>query len=152
MTPESIGISYLPAIGRTYVDARQNLAMANSRPKRTILERAIEAAAEHLRVRAEDLTFEQIGKLAGGIKQSSVSLWRRGGPRLATALIFAQATNICVEWLYTERGPKRPEPAGDARLATLQTLWPGISDFTKGRILALAEVDAEAHASFREAL
>lgn len=44
-----------------------------------------------------------------GLSQSSVQKWAAGkGLRLTHALEIAEKCGVCVEWLYTGRGPKHP--------------------------------------------
>jgi hypothetical protein len=136
--PASIGISYDSSIGSTYTSAQHNQRVV-TKLKRSVLDRAVEAAREHLR-RKEDPTLEDVGKIVG-VKQSSVSLWADGSMRMKRAIEFATKTGVCVEWLLTERGPKYPPMAADPNTNRLLGLWPRVSDVTKGRILQLAEND-----------
>lgn len=107
--------------------------------KRSVLDRAIEATREHLRLR-EDPTLEQVGNIIG-VKQPSVSEWATGSMRMKSAIDFATRTGVCVEWLLTERGPKRPPPVGDPNASRLVGAWPHLSDLAKGRILQIADDD-----------
>ena len=79
------------------------------------------------------------GKLAqvAGIKQPSVNDWKDGYPAMDTAVRTATALGICVEWLLTERGPKRPP---DADNPTLGLLLSQLDDRQKARLAKLAEV------------
>lgn len=75
-----------------------------------------------------------------GIKQGSISDWNKpeGGLKLAHAIKLATTLNICVEWIYTERGPKRPPPV-DRNLARIYDKWNALTDITKGRILQIVD-------------
>jgi DNA-binding XRE family transcriptional regulator len=81
------------------------------------------------------------------ISQPSVSEWNEAGkyPKLEHAVEVARLANICVEWLYTERGPMRPT-AVDPNFALLNDNWARLPDLTKGKILMLAETALEATA------
>ena len=75
-----------------------------------------------------------------GIEQPSVSDWNKSnkGPALGNALTLAKALNICVEWIYTERGPKRPVPP-EYCADQLWSVWQRLSDTEKASILGYAE-------------
>jgi len=64
------------------------------------------------------------------IKQGSISDWNKPGKgiRLEHAQAIGKRTGVCVEWLYTERGPKYAGPPEDALGARLWKLWPKLSD------------------------
>lgn len=63
-----------------------------------------------------------------GIAQSSVSEWNRVGvtPGLENAITLGLKLNVCVEWILTERGPKRPGPPPDPLAQELWSAWPRI--------------------------
>jgi hypothetical protein len=78
------------------------------------------------------------GKLIG-ITQPSVNEWVGGAkPSMENAIDLATKLNVCVEWLLTERGPKRPVPQ-DATAQGLWDLWPRLDDVTKGLLLGTAQ-------------
>lgn len=63
---------------------------------------------EAMRDKGLDPTQKVAGQLVG-IKQPSVHKWTKGGqPKMEHVVILAQKLDVCVEWLYTERGLKRP--------------------------------------------
>lgn len=74
-----------------------------------------------------------------GVRQPSVSEWNvEGGyPTLENAISLAKLLNVNVEWLLTERGPKRPLPQ-DATAQRLWDIWTQIDDVTKGELLGIA--------------
>jgi hypothetical protein len=74
-----------------------------------------------------------------GIKQPSVNDWTKPGgyPTIDNAVALAQKLNVCVEWLMTERGPKRPLPE-DVTAQVLWELWPRVDDDAKREIVRLA--------------
>jgi transcriptional regulator with XRE-family HTH domain len=73
------------------------------------------------------------------ISQGSVTLWNKSGnfPTLENAISMAKLLNVNVEWLLTERGPKRPLPQ-DATAQRLWDIWPQLDDVTKGEIFGIA--------------
>jgi DNA-binding XRE family transcriptional regulator len=80
--------------------------MAKTR-ERTFLERALEALKErHPKERA---TQTRLAKMAG-VSQPAVHEWGlpNRAPEHPSVLKLAKELNVCVEWLYTERGPKHP--------------------------------------------
>lgn len=79
-----------------------------------------------------------------GIKQPSVSEWKKPGgyPTIENGVKLAQKIRACVEWLYTERGPKRPTPA-DMAAQRLWTLWDRLEDIDKGEVVGVAMARAK---------
>ena len=75
-----------------------------AKPKRSFYDRAWEALLERHGQRS---TQALLAALAG-VKQPTVNDWKEKGPKLANAVRLAENLGVCVEWLYTERGPKRP--------------------------------------------
>lgn len=110
--PESIGLPYEKAIGRSYGWVSHNGGMAKTR-ERPFLERALEALRD--RYPKERPTQTRLAKLAG-VSQPAVFEWGLPGraPDHAKVLKLATELNVCVEWLYTERGPKHPQKAADS--------------------------------------
>jgi len=79
-----------------------------------------------------------------GVEQPTVSGWNKGSaPELVTGLRLAEKLNVCVEWLYTERGPMRPLPADDIYARELMACWDRLSDEEKRKIVHYAQVGAE---------
>lgn len=121
---ESIGFTYDSAIGLSYRPFDQNWPMAKTRD-RTFLERALEALRErHPRERA---TQVRLAKIAG-VSQPAVFEWGLPGraPAHSQVLQLAKELRVCVEWLYTECGPKTPLVAPDSEpfVQTYQALDP----------------------------
>lgn len=111
-TLESIGLPYEKAIGRSYAAVSHNGGMAKNRD-RTFLERALEALKDrHPRERP---TQTRLAKIVG-VSQPAVFEWGLPGraPDHAKVLKLATELNVCVEWLYTERGPKHPQKTADS--------------------------------------
>ena len=132
-TAQTIGDSYAASIGHTYSGSQQNAAVVR-RPTRTFWQRLKEA----LRDAGKPATQAYAASLLG-IEQPSVAEWNRPGgyPTVKNAVVLAEKANCCVEWLFTERGPKRPTPV-DETAERLWNLWPQIDDITKGEIVRLA--------------
>src|SRR6185436_18847499 len=114
MTRESIGLAYSDAIGPFDFGLKHALGMAKQ--LRSVYERAMEALAE--RHPGSKATQGRLAALAG-VKQPSVNDWKDGYPTMDTAIRLAFGLGVCVEWLLTERGPKRPPAADDHTLALL---------------------------------
>lgn len=74
-----------------------------------------------------------------GLTQPAVHLWTKpnGFPTLENTISLAQLLGVNVEWLLTERGPKRPLPQ-DATAQKLWDLWPRLSDGDKRELLGMA--------------
>lgn len=115
---------YTSAIGRSYEVFADNWFMHRTK-ERTFLVRALEALKE--RYPRERPTQVRLAKIAG-VSQPAVHEWGLPdrAPEHGTVLKLARELNVCVEWLYTERGPKRPpEPATEEPfLRTWQNLDP----------------------------
>lgn len=81
------------------------------------------------------------------LAQPSISDWNReGGPKLAHAIEIAKRLNVCVEWLYTEREPKRPGPPDDPLAQELWNYWGRLPEETRRDFVGLARLTAEKHA------
>ena len=71
--------------------------------KRSFWDRVKEAMRDAGREPSQKAAGELIG-----IAQSSVHKWTTGGkPSMANCVDLAVKLKVCVEWLYTERGPRR---------------------------------------------
>lgn len=93
---------------------------------------------EAMRDKGLDPTQKAAGELIG-ISQPSVHKWTKGGqPKMEHAVALAAKLNVCVEWLYSERGPKRPMDEESAYLLNTFNLLR--SDRLKDK--ALAYLDA----------
>jgi hypothetical protein len=68
-----------------------------------------------------------------GMSQGSVNKWQRGEglPEADTIRELALRGRVCVEWLWTGRGPKYPNSEPDAQAAELMRRWPELD--AKGR-------------------
>lgn len=88
--------------------------------KRTFWQRVEEAMTDAGHKPTQGAVAELIG-----IKQPSVSKWTKAGkPSIEHVVILAGKLKVCVEWLYTERGPKRPLDAESSELLDLFTKLP----------------------------
>ena len=101
-------------------------------------------------LRESDLDFTQKGaaRLAG-VAQPSVSDWNKPGgwPELETGITLAKKLGVCVEWLYTGRGPKYPLGDGDPYSEHLGRLWPRLTEQVRADIVALARLHVAAPAT-----
>lgn len=81
--------------------------------ERSFLDRALEALGE--RYRGERPTQVRLAKIAG-VSQPAVHEWGQPNraPEHPAVLKLAHELNVCVEWLYTERGDKRPKVTPDS--------------------------------------
>lgn len=139
MEAKTIGFAYDYAIGRSYSEVIHNWGM-RKHPERTFLDRALEALGE--RFPRERPTQTRLAQMVG-IKQPSVNEWgdKDRAPAIATGVKLAKQLGVCVEWLYTERGPKRPTeaPAADEELSPILAVWPDLDPATKRRISRYAD-------------
>lgn len=130
----NIGDFYISSIGDTDARSVQALPMTK-KPARTFWARVKECLVE-ARLPA---TQVYVAERLLGVKQPSISDWNKPGgfPTLENGIKLAQKLQVCVEWLYTERGPKRPVPA-DAVAQRLWDAWPLLDDVTKGELVGIA--------------
>lgn len=117
------------------------------KPHRTVWDRVKEALQDKRLPATQTYLAERIL----GVKQPSISEWNRpdGGPTMANAKIVAEKLDICVEWLLTERGPKRPRPQDD-QAARLWELWPDLDAGTRGELIGMATAKARPSAEARD--
>lgn len=128
-------------IAQSYAGIQQNFRVAKKpEKKRTCWDRVKEALAD-----ARLPTTQTYAAKLADVKQPSVSDWNKDGqgPELKNAIKLAKALNICVEWLYTERGPKRPGLPDDVHARRLWDLWPTISDENKANLVGYAAITAK---------
>lgn len=76
-----------------------------------------------------------------GVKQPSVSEWaaQETSPSIENAIALAKALNVCVEWILTERGPKRAGPPMEPMAQRLWDLWHRIPPEDRALVLGYAE-------------
>jgi hypothetical protein len=74
------------------------------------------------------------------LSQPAVALWNKPGgyPTLDNALELAKLLNVCVEWILTERGPKRPVP-GDSWAEQMWAMWPHLTEGDRRELAVRAE-------------
>ncbi len=128
-----IGDSYSLSIGNTYTWSSQT-GDVTRRFARTFWDRVREAMKD------AGMKPTQAGAAnLIGIRQPSVYDWTKPGgfPTLENGIALAERLNVCVEWLYTERGPKRTPPR-DLAAERLWDVWPRLDDATKGELVGLA--------------
>lgn len=75
------------------------------------------------------------------IKQPSVSDWKTTGasPSLENAITLGARLNVCVEWILTGRGPKRPGPPMDPAAQALWDAWGRILVDDRQKVVGYAE-------------
>jgi hypothetical protein len=133
-TPASIGFSYPSAIGSPYADAQQNLPM-----QRTPWDRIKEAMTN----KGLKPTQTECAKLLD-IKQPSVWEWANsnGSPSIDNAITLAKKLNVCVEWILTGGGPKRPGPPMEPAAQALWDVWGRIPPEDRPQVVGFAEAKA----------
>lgn len=140
MEMENIGFPYPFAIGGPYAQMVENLRMQKS--ARTFYDRAWEAMSE--RWPKQKPTQKRLAKLFG-VAQPTVSQEYKdkgGVPAHEKVVRFALQTGVCVEWLYTERGPKYPTgklETEDQDLAPVLMDWPTLPQEIRRRIISYAD-------------
>lgn len=130
MVNENIRLPYSLAIGSPYTHFSQNPEV--QKPKeRSFLDRALEALRD--RYPKERPTQVRLAKIAG-VSQPAAREWGLPdrAPDHARVLKIAKETGVCVEWLYTERGPKYPPsvPESDSFLKQ----WADLDPTTRGEL------------------
>jgi transcriptional regulator with XRE-family HTH domain len=132
--PSRLGDSLDLAIGYTSYATAQNCRVG--RTTRTFWERTEEA----LRERSPRVPVTQ-AHVARTLKLSapSVNDWTKPGgyPTIENAISLATYLNVNVEWLLTERGPKRALPQ-DSLAQKLWEYWPQLDEATKVDLLGIA--------------
>lgn len=73
-----------------------------------------------------------------GISQASVHGWKTGCPSMDSALTLAKKLNVCVEWILTGKGPKRPGTPADPTSQKLWDLWAGIPAAGRSELVGYA--------------
>jgi transcriptional regulator with XRE-family HTH domain len=136
MSADSIGMTYK---GNSYLGGSHNSLMPRPPPPRSFLARAQEAFLEKYPAEKK-ATQTRLAQLAG-VTQPSVAEWKEGVPQLENGMRLAKALGVCLEWLYTERGPKRPgaTESVDKYLSPIIESWPDLDEETKRRIARYAD-------------
>jgi DNA-binding XRE family transcriptional regulator len=83
-----------------------------------------------------------------GVVQSTISDWSNEGqgPTVKNAISIAKMLNVCVEWIYTERGPKRPDDAyntTDPELKRLLSAYSRLNDQNRAAVIRHAAFTLE---------
>lgn len=97
---------------------------------------------EAARLAGYDATQDGISKMLG-MSQPSVADWNRGGmPTIQRAVKAATKSGLCVEWLYTARGPKHPPPddCDDPQLRDLVGIWEKLTPESKAQLIGTAKL------------
>ena len=76
-----------------------------------------------------------------GITQPAVQRWSVGTnvPTLKQAIIFGQKMGVCVEWIYTGRGPKHPTAKPGSATDTVLKLFHALDTASKNEVLRFVE-------------
>lgn len=76
-------------------------------------------------------------KIAGRAQPTISEIWNKpgGAPELEVVVRLATTLEVCVEWLYTGRGPMKPAAAIDAIGQELLSVWDQLDEKTK-RVIA----------------
>lgn len=132
-----IAEDYSLSIVKGYSVVRQTDAM---KPKRTVWARIEEVLLE-LKLPASQKYFSKLI----GISQPSVNAWNKPDqyPKMDIAVRSAERLGICVQWLLSEQGPKRPLPTNDAHLETLLSSWIKIREADKLDLIGAARIRAD---------
>jgi len=104
--------------------------------ERSFYDRAMEGLRE--RFPRDKATQGKLAALAG-VKQPSVNDWKEGSPAVDTGVRLAEALGVCVEWLYTERGPKRPPKVAPDQLGPLSPIWSTLTERQKVQLAQYAD-------------
>jgi hypothetical protein len=133
MSPKSIGNDYEHAIGHSDAFFDDPFGMPK---KRTVLDRAMEALED--RFPRDKPTQARLAALAG-VKQPSVNDWREGHPSMDTAVRLSENLGICVEWLLTERGPKRPQQVDKSGAEEITGIWQQLDERQRAQLARYAD-------------
>lgn len=129
----NIGDSNIGARGYPYRTLRHTFRVAKY-ATRTVWARVKEALGEAQLPATQAYIAKRLG-----MSQPSVSEWNLEGgfPTIENTISLAKLLNVNVEWLLTERGPKRPLPQ-DATAQRLWEMWTQLDDVTKGELVGIA--------------
>lgn len=72
-----------------------------------------------------------------GIKQPSVAGWAFSSPDIKNAVALSEGTGVCVQWLYSEEGPKHPWDTQAHNNSTLTAILELANSLSKEGQLAL---------------
>lgn len=134
----SIGQTNIPSIGHTCSHWRQTARVVKTRDELDTVWLRVRTA---LREKGMAGTQAEAAKIAG-VKQPSVSEWNQPGhyPTIESAVKLAERLGVCVEWIITGRGPKRPGTALDLYADRLMQLWAELTLEARQQIVGYAEV------------
>lgn len=137
--PANISHSYTLSISQTSTALRKTTRMLKKQAPATFWLRLKEA----LKDAGKPHTQKKAAAFAE-VSQPSVSLWNKpdGFPEMDKVVSMAKRLGVCVEWLYTGRGPKRPDAADDEYSDALKAVWHRLSAETKRDLVGLARLKA----------
>lgn len=126
------------SIGHSYIVFVHTEAMQGS-PETWTFWKRLESA-----LKAADRKSTQVAAAkAFHVEQGTVSgTWNKpgGAPELKRVLEMSTELNVCVEWLYSGRGPMHPLPDIDPTAEALLRIWPNLTDEARMAILGFATV------------
>jgi len=108
----------------------------NSLMEKTVWKRILEAMTDVSLPR----TQTAVAKVCG-ITQPSVQRWAKGrnAPTLKQAIRFCLKTGVCVEWIYTGRGPKHPEAKPGSTTEAVLQIFHALDEDGRKEVLRHAE-------------
>lgn len=135
-------LSRLSSIGGNYIALWQPARVVKRPPKRTFWARVQEAMRAHPNYRQHPT--QKVAARLAGVSQPTVSEWNDEGrvPELTNGIPLADKLNVCVEWLYMDRGPMHPLPVDDQFFRELMRVWDSLDDEGKQKIVNYAQVSA----------
>lgn len=134
----SIGQTNIQSIGHTCSGWRQTADVIKTPDELDTVWLRVRTA---LREKGMSGTQAEAAKIAG-VRQPSVSEWNQPGhyPTIESAVRLAERLGVCVEWIMTGRGPKRPGTALDHYADRLMQLWAELTLEARQQIVGYAEV------------
>lgn len=86
--------------------------------------------------------FQTVAAKMVGIKQPSVAAWKAGTstPDMDHIIILAEKLGVCVEWLYTGRGPKKPGDNLPDDLRELAGFWGKLTPEARDHLIGTARL------------
>lgn len=118
--------------------APQNDGVPKSAKTSGLWNRFLDALTDLPHPKSDDQTV--IGKQIG-VGQTMVSSIKTGdkNPGMDTAIAMAGYADMCVEYLLTGKGPKRPWGGVDADFQRLVQFWESLDDTGRGELLKRAD-------------
>lgn len=76
-----------------------------------------------------------------GVTQPSVWEWANGrtAPSIENSITLAKKLNVCVEWILTGEGPKRPGPPMEPEAQAVWDAWDRVPEDAKKQVVGYVE-------------